>query len=105
MYSGNVNRTRFRRSPILAVDVIESPGLALPHRALMLAASRVCPDAPALACELATLQRRLGTRAECAGDQDRVNLIALQLSSLIYAAFLFDDDERDGGFADDSAPS
>jgi hypothetical protein len=30
--------------------------------------------------------------------------LALQLSSLIYAAFLLDDEEREGGLADDSAP-
>jgi hypothetical protein len=104
MYSRNVNRTGFRRSPILAVEVSESPRPALPRRALLLAASRVCLDAPAMACELVLLQRRLGTRAERAADQDRINFLALQLSSLIYAAFLLDDEEREGGLADDSAP-
>jgi hypothetical protein len=104
MYSNNTNRPGLLRSPILSVDVLESTRPALPRRALLLAASRVCPDAPAMACELVRLQSRLGTRAECAEDQDRINLIALRLSSLIYAAFLLDDEEREGGFADDSSP-
>jgi hypothetical protein len=103
MYSKKLNRSVFRRAPILAVDVVESPKPALRRRALLLAASRVCPDAPAMACELVALQRRLGTGAERAGDQDRVNEIALRLSSLIYAAFLLEDEEREGGPADDSA--
>ena len=103
MYSKNVNRTGLGRSPILCVKVVESPKPSLRRRALLLAASRVCPDAPALACELAALQRRLGTGAERNGDQDRVNDIALRLSSLIYAAFLLEDEEREGGPADDSA--
>lgn len=103
MYSKNVIRTGFRRSPILAVDVLEPPRPALPRHALLLAASRICPDAPSMACEVMAIRRRLGTRAERAGDQDRLNAIALRLSALIYAAFLLDDEEREGGFADDSA--
>jgi len=99
----NVIRHGSRFSPILAVDVFETPVAPIPPRALWQAASRVCPNAPALACELVLLQRRRGTRAERPGDQDRINVIAFRLSSLVYAAFLLDDEEREGGFADDSA--
>ena len=109
MCPNNVNRIGSRRGPILSVDVMvfqraEIPGRAvIPHRALLQAASRVCPDAPAMVRELVALQRRLGTPAERAGDQERINFIALQLSRLVYAAFVLDDEEREGGVADDSA--
>ena len=103
MCSKNVIRSGSRFSPILSVDVSESPRALVSPRALLLAASRVCPNAPVMAHELIMLQRRLGTCAELAGDQIRINLIALQLSRLIYAAFLLEDQEREGGLADDSA--
>jgi hypothetical protein len=54
MCPNNVNRIGSRRGPILSVDVMvfqraEIPGRAvIPHRALLQAASRVCPDAPAI---------------------------------------------------------
>ena len=103
MCSKNVIRSGSRFSPVLSVDVSESPRAVLSPRALLLAASRFCPNAPVMTRELITLQRRLGTGAELAGDQIRINLIALQLSRLIYAAFLLEDQEREGGLADDSA--
>ena len=105
-----MNRFRSRsspapRGPSLSVRVVTSPGPAVLHRrALLQAAGRLCPDAPALATELVRRQRRLGTWAEEEGDQDRINEIAARLSSLIYAAFLIEDHEREGGFADDFPP-
>jgi hypothetical protein len=103
MYAKGIIRIGSRRSPILSVEFFESRPTTIPHHALFRAASRVCPDAPAMARELALLQSRLGTRGQLAHDQDRINVIALQLSSLIYAAFLLEDQEREGGLTDDSA--
>jgi hypothetical protein len=102
MYSKLTRPSEYRSSPILSVDAHDPPETGAPaRRVLIKAASRFCPDAPAQVRELAEIQRRLGTSHEQPGDLNRVNAIARQLSNLMYAAFLMEDFEREGGLAED----
>jgi hypothetical protein len=102
MYSKLTQPSEWRRPPILSVDAHDPPVAGAPApRVLIKAAGRFCPDAPARVRELAEIQRRLGTRHEQPGDLDRVNALARQLSNLLYAAFMMEDFEQEGGLAED----
>ena len=103
MYHRDSHRACSRRLPILSVEVFASVPAEIPHHALVIAASRICPNAPALSCELLVLHRRHGTDAERAGDQERINFIASQLARLIYLTFVLDDEKHEGGPGGDSA--